>query len=283
MIRGVLLALALFVASTATSQETPAWDRSAKGKVSFTQAGFYRWHDGGVSSLALSASITGEATHDGHRWRQNHSIHLAYGLVRQNGLALRKSEDVIHVHLGFTNPSNPFFGTLQPSVTVNIRSQFASGFDYKEADSLSGRFPRISGFIAPATIVETAGANYMPFSFASVVFGLAAKQTIVTARPLRARYKVRASRAMRAELGLSGLFSISRDVFKNVHLDHSAQLFAAFNQPGKPDLLSETMVTMTVNQWLQVNLEYVAKLDRDVAKSLQMKELISLGVSFRLL
>ncbi len=275
-------ALLLLTAAVAAAQAPSAWEKSAQGKVSFTQAGFYRWHDGGVSSLALSVGMTGKAERAGSRWSQEHEVHLAYGLVKQNGLEVRKAEDVIHVHLAFTNPGRVFFGILEPTIAVSIRSQFAPGYDYAKQDSLRGP-PRISGLLAPATLLETLGINYGPVPYASVKFGVAAKQTFVKDPPLRPRYKVQRDRSVRSELGLSALIKVDRDLFTNVHLDHTVRLFASFNQPQKPDLLSETLIKMTVNRWLHVNLEYVAKLDRDVAKSVQMKELISLGVSFVLI
>ncbi len=269
----------LFAAPMAFAQTTPQWDTSARGKASFTQAGFYRWHDGGVSSLALSVGLTGKAGREGSRWNQEHEAQLAYGLVKQNGLDVRKAEDVIHVHLSFSNTDHLFLGKIHPSLAVDLRSQFSSGYDYSKATAPV----RISGFLAPATFVETLGINVDQKNYANAHLGIAAKQTLVTDQSLRSRYKVRESSVIRNELGLSTIIKVDHGIFPNVHLDQTIQLFASFNQPNRPDLLSETLITMTVNRWLHVNLEYVAKLDRDVARSIQMKELLSLGISFVLI
>ena len=274
MIRYALALLLLGCVSgpMASAQE---WESSARGKVSFTQAGFYRWHDGGVNSLALGAAITGELERKGGQWDQKYSLALAYGLVKQNGLNLRKSEDVIHFDMAFSSPGLQFFGTLVPSVVVDMRSQFAPSFDYSKDEA-----PRISDFLSPAIFLESIGilSDIIPYS--STTLGISAKQTIVMDEALRARYKVKETRPIRAELGISSLIEVEQELFTNVHLDHRIQFFASFNAPQKLDVFSETEITMTVNQWLQVNLEYVAKLDRDFSRSIQMKELISLAVAF---
>jgi len=272
MKRVAALLLLCLVASFAAAQD---WTQSARGKVSFTQAGFYRWHDGGVSSLALGAGIYGELGREGKRWEQEYAVRLAYGLVKQNGLEVRKSEDIIHLYMSLASPGLQFLGTLRPNISIDFRSQFASSFDYKKTEA-----PRISDFLAPATFVETVGIHSDLIPYATATLGLSAKQTLVTDRSLRSRYKVREDRVVRSELGLSSLIQVDRVLFANVHLDQRLQFFASFNRPEKPDLLSETMITMTVNDWLQVNLEYVAKLDRDISRSLQMKEQISLAVAF---
>ena len=276
------LACFLLPVASASAQDSLAWNRSASGKVAFTQAGFYRWHDGGVSALALSVGVNGEAERLGTSWHQRHEVHLRYGLVKQNDVDLRKAEDVIHAHFAFTNQGRALFGLLEPTLTVDLRSQFASGFNYKKVDD-QGVAARISGPLSPAIFIESVGMGYSPVAAIETQLGIAAKQTLVTDPDLRSRYKVKADRAIRSELGINLQVMVEFSPFENVRVDHRLQLFASFNQPDRPDLLSETMVAMTVNRWLQVNLEYVAKLDRDVSRSVQMKEVVSLAVAFSLI
>ncbi len=258
--------------------EASTWSTSVSGNVSFTQAGFYRWHDGGTSSLALSAGVTGKASQSAERWRQDHKVHLSFGLVTQEGQGLRKAEDEMRVSLSFSNPERALFGILEPSLGVDFRSQFAAGFDYSKEGS-----PQISGPWAPAILLESIGVRADPSESISVELGAAAKQTFVQDPELRARYKVQQDRMLRSEVGVSSRTQVKVDVAPNVHLSSDIQLFSSFSQRTWPDLNWETEVAMTVNRWLQVNLEYVAKLDRDVSRSLQMREVLALGVSFALL
>ena len=85
------------------------------------------------------------------------------------------------------------------------------------------------------------------------------------------------------EVGLESKTDIDREIWDNVALKSSLGLFAAFNNPDLPDLLWENVIAMQVNRWLSVNLQADALYDRDISKALQMKEVLSLGISFILL
>ena len=249
--------------------------------MSFTQAGFYRWHEGGISSLALSAGLNATTERKTLALEQTHAIRLTYGIVRQNRLALRKAEDLIHLRSSITFLKESFLGPFQPAVTLDFRSQFAFGFKYDQDNALPPE--RVSAFLSPAILIQSAGTNYRAASWIKLQTGMAAKQTFVLDSSLRSRYKVPDTRIVRAELGLSALILIDFHPLPNVHVTHSVSLFAAFQQADRPDMVSETLITMTINKWLQVNAEYTAQLDRDVSRVIQMKEVVSLGLAFNLL
>ena len=278
-----LFLVSLGLVHPTVAQTDSTWHADATGKMAFTQAGFYRWHDGGTSSLALSAGLTAEFTRSGINVKQSHAFRLAYGVVKQNASSLRKAEDLLHIRSAFTLLAGSFDGRFQPAVTVDFRSQFADGFAYNAPRPEGTPAPRISAFLSPATLTQSLGLNYEAVPWAQLRSGLAAKETIVAERKLRPRYKVQENQSVRWEAGLSGLILIDTGLFTNVHMKHSLQVFASFNQVGAPDLLSETLITMKVNRWLQVNAEYTAQLDRDVSRSVQMKELISLAFAVSLL
>ena len=126
---------------------------------------------------------------------------------------------------------------------------------------------RISGFLSPAILTQSMGLNYQANSWLELRLGIAAKQTVVTIRALRERYKVSPDALLRWQVGAAGLVIVERTVFTNVHLKSTLTLFAAFNQPS-PDTIWETLVTMKVNSWLQVNAEYTALFDTDQTLSL---------------
>ena len=278
------ICLALFLGARAASAHQASWETDATGKLSLTQAGFYNWQEGGVSSLALSAGVNGNAERTRGRWHLRNSIRLGYGIVKQDSIALRKAEDLIHVRSAVSHQGNGFFARFQPTLGFDFRSQFAPGFEYdrQQADS-TGAALRVSGFLAPATLTETVGVTYRPAAYVELRVGLAAKETLVTMTSLRERYGVDRSKPARLEAGLAGLFVFSKEIANNVRLQSSLSVFASFNQVDKPDMLSETLITMKVNKWLHVDFEYVALLDQDVAHALQMKEVFSLGISFILL
>lgn len=281
MFRFILLLILLRSAVPTIAQTDSTWTTEVRGTVSFTQVGFHRWHDGGVSSLALGTGIHAQAAKPFGENQQEHEIRLAFGVVKQDGIELRKSDDLIHLRSAFNFSGIPIFGRLSPAITLDLRSQFADGFQYNETDEGLDAL-QISGFLSPATLTESIGLDYPARSWLNLRLGIAAKQTIVTIHSLRSRYKVSSNSVFRWQMGTAGLFIFDRTIFPNVDLKSTLTLFLAFNQ-ASPDTIWETLLTMKVNSWLQVNAEYTALFDRDLSRYIQRKQSLAAGISFRIL
>lgn len=263
------------------AQSDSIWVTEAQGTISFTQVGFQRWHDGGISSYALGTGIRTKTEGNVGGSRQGYEVRLLFGVVKQGDVALRKSDDLIHIRTAFSFPGMPIFGRLSPVVDLDLRSQFANGYQYTEMDSILGT-PQISGFLSPAIFTQSLGLDYPVQPWLNLRLGVAAKETIVTIRSLRSRYKVPLDTAFRWQMGIAGLFSFERTILPNVDLQSSLTLFLAFNQQS-PDSIWETLLTMKVNTWLQINTEYTALYDRDLSPYIQQKQSLSVGVSFKIL
>ncbi|MCY4170699.1 MAG: DUF3078 domain-containing protein [Bacteroidetes bacterium] len=268
-------------AMTTVAQSDSTWSTEVYGTVSVSQVGFWRWYEGGISSLALGTNLSGKATKTSRDVQQEYEARLTFGVVKQDGIELRKSDDLIQLQGAFKFSEISVFGELNPALSVDIRSQFAKGYQYDEKD-LTKKGIRISGFLSPAIVTQTIALNYPAKSWLNIRLGMAAKQTIVTIKDLRSRYKVSQDQIIRWQVGSAGHINFERTIFTNVHLKSILTLFLAFNQQS-PDSIWETFLTMKVNSWLQVNAEYTALYDRDLATYVQQKQLLTLGVSFKVL
>jgi len=268
-------------AMTTVAQSDSTWSTEVYGTVSVSQVGFWRWYEGGISSLALGTNLSGKATKTSRDVQQEYEARLTFGVVKQDGIELRKSDDLIQLQGAFKFSEISVFGELNPALSVDIRSQFAKGYQYDEKD-LTKKGIRISGFLSPAIVTQTIALNYPAKSWLNIRLGMAAKQTIVTIEDLRSRYKVSQDQIIRWQVGSAGHINFERTIFTNVHLKSILTLFLAFNQQS-PDSIWETFLTMKVNSWLQVNAEYTALYDRDLATYVQQKQLLTLGVSFKVL
>ncbi len=288
-LRSSLTSVAAFVLATvwtprlmaqeaALPDSAKAWMTEATGQLSFAQTGFRNWQEGGVSSLALSTGLNGKASRTADRWTQNHDIRLAFGLIKQDSLEVRKAEDLIQVLSAFEYRGEGFFSRFHPTFAAGLRTQFAEGFDYSQNPE-----ERVSAFFAPATLTQSVGLTYKPTEWLTQRVGLGAKETVVTIESLRERYGVDSTETIRFEAGLEAFTEVNKEIFENVLYTSKLSLFASFNQPDKPDALWENLVTMKVNKWLNVNFEYVAVYDVDIVDKVQMKEVFSLGISFILL
>lgn len=267
------------------SLQLGAWDVALTGRLAGSQAAYRNWTEGGLSTLALTTSLSGKATRATQDWKQTYETRLAFGFVQQDTLDLRKAEDLIRLAAALQYRGQGFFRTFNPTVSVEARTQFASGFAYDEVpEGLPEETPlptRVSAFLAPATFTEAVGLTYDPRPWFTQRLGIASKQTLVTAQRLRPIYGLRPGEAARVEAGLESVTEFDREVFTNVRLTSTLGLFAAFNKPDElPDVTWENIVAMRVNDYLAVDFELTTVYDRNISPEAQVKEVLSVGLTF---
>lgn len=279
-----LLILALFLpASRVWAQDeapvdSTAWKKSLDALLAGSQASYDNWSEGGINSLAFTASLTGNASRRTTSWVQKHEMRLALGSLKQDTTDFRKADDVISLVSTFQYRNETTFAKWNPTASIDFRTQFANGFDYGGAEPV-----KVSAFFSPATIQETVGFSYNPEEWFSWLIGLAGKQTIVGIEELRPNYGNELDEVLRFEVGFNTRATVDKDIFENVHLKSGLGVFAAFGKVDEPDIRWENLVTMSVNNWLSVGFEFVAFLDKDISDDWQLKQVLSTGITVGLL
>ncbi len=266
------------------AQEAPAspeWDLGLAGRLSASQSAYNNWQEGGLNIIALTSGVTGVAGRETANWIQAHELRLAYGFIRQDTLGFRKADDLIRLGSSLQYKGAGFFRKFRPTAALMANTQLAPGYNYDEApEGLAGPTPvKVSDFFSPAVLTQTLGLTYQPSEWFIQRLGLAAKETIVSIERLRPLYGLSPEEAMRFEVGLETRSELEKEVFTNVFLASGLTLFAAFNNLGIPDVRWENLITMAVNSWLGVNLEFVTLYDRDISDAVQIKEVLSLGIT----
>lgn len=277
------------------------WKYETLGKFSFSQAAYKDWKEGGgVNSLAFTTSLEGTAERAGERWAHSHDVRLVLGFLNQENRELRKSEDLIRLQSALRYHGGDFFQVFSPTLAVNLRTQFASGFNYSDnpypepgenpaypvGHPKAGEEPPVktSAFFAPATLTESLGLTYEPTDAFQMRLGGASKQTIVAEPDFRIIYGVDRENVARVEAGAEFASSLDYRIMEDVRYRGRLNVFFSFNQSEKPpDMIWENVVNLQVNDWLSTDLEFVALYDQNTTQAIQLKEVISVGISFSLL
>ena len=274
-----------------TLTEGHGWLTELNAMLNLSQAAFVNWQEGGFNTLAATSTVNGRFARVQGSFRQRHDTRLSFGLVKQDTLSARKANDMIRYAFDLQYVQD---SPVRPSVATEIRTQFAAGFDYEPT---AGKYPtlvdrilpgqrlKVSDFFAPAVWTQSLGMAYEPEGWFRARAGFGFKQTIVTIERLRPVYGNRIDEPIRFQAGLDALLEARGDIFENVGVQSRLSVFQAFTQfaEAAPDLLWENTVRMRVNRWLSVNGEFVALYDRDVLNRVQLKEVLSIGVSVALL
>ncbi len=315
LISSALTVLCLFVVGLPVSaqpalptrpnpQESPTsdtadaeWDSELTGKISVSQAAYRNWQEGGVNSLSFTTSLDGATEREGDRWAQAYTARFALGYINQEDQEIRKAEDRIRLQANLQYQGDGFFNTFSPTLAGDLRTQFAPGFaysdnPYQDQPDVEPTNPRLdeeppvrtSAFFAPGTVTESIGLTYDPLDQLSLRLGVAAKQTVVAEPDFRVLYGVDPDNLVRSEAG--GQFSANLDQRLSESIRYRSQLdvFFAVNQlENPPDAVWDNVINLQVNDWITTDLEFVALFDEDTSSEIQIREAISVGVSFTLL
>ena len=273
-------------ADTLTAED--GWRSSLVTQLSASQAAFSNWQEGGINALAVSVSGDGQFDRVLGRFLVTQEARAAYGLLKQDTLDARKAEDVVRYLLTADMLTG---GAWRPTASVGMRSQFAPGYDYSPtaedypdlvASIVPGERLKVSDFAAPAQFTQSAGMAYVPGNGFEARLGLGLKETLVSIERLRPVYGNDPDEALRIQAGVEAGAKLTREIAPNVLLKSRLGAFQAFNQVGNaaPDIIWENTLAMKVNEFLNVNLDTATIYDQDISDDLQLKEVLSIGVSF---
>ncbi|GAB5535695.1 MAG: DUF3078 domain-containing protein [Rubricoccaceae bacterium] len=288
----LFVATLICAAAPATAQESDTltaedgWRSSLVTQLSGSQAAFSNWQEGGINALAVSISGDGQFDRVMGRMLVTQEARAAFGLLKQDTLDARKAEDVFRYLLTADMLTG---GVIRPTASFGLRTQFAPGYDFSpdaaDYPSLTvtpGERLKVSDFAAPAQFTQSAGMAYVPGGGFEARLGLGLKETVVGIERLRPVFGNGPDQMVRVQAGVEAGAKLTREIAPNVLLKSRLGAFQAFNQVGNvaPDIIWENTLAMKVNEFLNVNLDTATIYDQDISSDLQLKEVLSIGVSF---
>lgn len=295
----------LFLSDPTFAQDAPAdtsqWTTDLSGKLSGSQAAYRNWQEGGVNSLAFTTSIDGTAEKRGEHWIQKNQARLAFGILRQDfdqddNSEVRKADDLIRLESTLRYQGEGFFRIFNPTIAGNLRTQFAKGFAFPGQDNpypddsplggeiTDGETRLVSQFFSPAFITESIGLTYEPDEWVSMRLAAASKQTVVLEDQLKVLYDVDLDKSARVEAGAEYALDINRQITEDIRYKSNLNAFFSFNQTeDPPDVLWGNVLQLSVNDYISTELEVTLLYDKNVDDRVQLKEVLSVGVSFNIL
>lgn len=242
-----------------------------------SQASYNNWSQGGVNTISVTASTAFDAKYRKDRFAYAFSTNLKYGKSHLEGEGTRKTDDRIAVNNKFSylfnNPNWSAFGN------INFSTQFDEGLRY-DTDPPT----LISKFFAPAYFTQIAGVAYSSNNYFVAEGGLALKQTIVSDTTLSTRYGLEAGEKFRFEPGYSLALSYEREVFSNVRLISSVETFTNLQRHfDNTDVNFSNELIGRINDVMNMSLQFVVIYDSDFSRELQIKQVLSAGLSYSIL
>lgn len=244
------------------------------------QASYDNWSQGGVNTVSVTASTVFDVKYRKNRFAYAFATNLKYGQARLEGEGTRKTDDRIAVNNKFSHRfSDEHWSAF---ANINFSTQFDRGFDYNVPDDEDPIL--LSNFFAPAYFTQIAGIAYNPTDYFTAEAGLAAKETIVSDAQLSERYGLDPDQQFRFEPGYSLAMNFEKNVFSNVMLHSSVETFTNLQRHvDNTDVNLSNELIGKINDVMNMSFQFVIVYDSDFNREMQIKQVLSAGLSYSIL
>lgn len=293
----------LVTESDTIPRDTTYWTKKNIAGLDFSQIAFMNWNAGGNSSVSglLKGDFGRKYIRGNVLW--NNEMMLRYGINKQEGRELRKTDDAFSFLSNYGYKKEPNSNWYY-SARFSFNTQFTNGYAYPNIDN------PISRLFAPAYIFLGVGSEYnkkelnLNFYFSP----LTSKTTLVLDRRLadlgsfgvtKAVYDeegnlLRRGRRSRNEFGMLFNSYWKKEIYKNMNLEHRLSLYSDYiNKFGNIDVDWQLGVDMVVNQYVKANIGLHLIYDDDikakeeingeqvaVGPKIQLKQALGIGVTY---
>ncbi|MGL2992448.1 DUF3078 domain-containing protein [Flavobacterium sp. TSSA_36] len=279
------------------------WRKTNRLGFDITQISFLNWNAGGTSSISglIKGNFTRIYTREKFKW-QNELI-VRYGLNKQDGIELRKTDDVIQI--------NSTFGYRRDTLTnwyysakYNFNTQFTDGYSYPNKEVA------ISRFFAPAYVFMGLGAENIDKKkkYSYYISPFTMKKTFVLDQRLADQgafgvegaiydendVMLRRGKKTKTELGLLLQYQIKKEIFKNIILDNRLVLYSDYlNHFGNVDIDWNIQLELVVNKYVKANIGTQIIYDDDIKNKkeidgvqitegpkMQLKQVLGVGLAY---
>ena len=291
-----LLALSLVCFSTTKAQpdslfiqnenekalDTLKWRLNEEVGLYVNQVSFTNWNAGGSNSISAIVSGKASAKYKANDMFWNTTFLTRYGINKQEGQGLRKTEDVISLISNFgydpDETSNWFY-----SARFSFNTQFANGFNYPDRDN------PISKFMAPGYLFLGTGLEYGRHieKFSIYASPLTLKTTFVLDDDLANAGAfgvdpaifdmegnvIRPGKKVRRELGILLTSEYENTILENIKLNSLMRLYTDYiNSFGNVDIEWEMTLDFKVNKYVNAILGSHIRYDNDIKSEVEKNE-----------
>ena len=280
-----------------------AWKNKNTIGFDLSEIAFVNWNAGGTSSISglLKGNFTRTYATEKSKWVSE--LIVKYGINKQDGLQIRKSDDEFRLNSTYGYRNNKSSNWYH-SAKFNFNTQFTNGYKYPNTDN------PISKLFAPAYIFVGAGADYFDKAkkFDVYISPVTLKSTLVFDQTLANKGAFGVTKATfdsegnmiskgkqsKTEFGFLVTNYYKKEVWKNITLENRLSLYSDYaNNFGNIDVEWKLQFDLVVNQYVSANIGAQAIYDDDVKTTevidgekiakgpvLQLKQTLGIGMVY---
>lgn len=266
------------------SDTLSGWDYGWVAGLNGAQASYSNWSQGGVNNIAVSGNSTFQTHYRDGRFSYGFLLNTRYGKTRLEGDGTRKTDDRLSIRNRFLYDIGDETSDFSIYGDINFRTQFDRGFDYGTGPDDSDLL--ISNFFSPAYISQNVGMIYSPGDHFSFEAGVGLRQTIVTDDSVLENndYGMPDGDHFKNEAGINLGANFNQNIASNILLNTSVETFTNVNKPlSSTDVFFSGEFVGQINDLINTSLRFDVVYDDDYSKEIQLRQSLSVGVSFILI
>lgn len=266
------------------------WQFIGFGSVSFNQAYLVNWAAGGQSSIGLSSILSLQANYKKKKNSWKNNLDLGYGFQLNapgsSASQFRKTDDRIEFNSTYGYGISKHWDL---TVLVNLKTQFASGYNYPDDSTV------ISKFMSPGYLIAGIGFSWVPASYFSMFLSPASGRITFVFDPKLSdsgSFGVPRGKHIDGEFGPYVRAAFNKDLVKNINLNTTVDLFSNyFKGFGNVVVNWNLLLTIKANKWLSTIVNTTLIYDDKVSitdlqgKSgprTQFKENLGIGIAYKI-
>ncbi len=275
----LLLALPLWAQETAapdTSKPAPYWKHSLVGSLLGSQVTYSDWVQGGENTIAWNALLDGKSVYEKGKNNWSNTYKFAFGRTRLGDKGFRKTDDRIDLESVFTYKVNVY---VNPYAAATFKSQFAPGLIYDE----HGVSTKVSRFLDPAYLTQSAGVGYQLLPQAKIRVGAALRE-ILTDQYTRFADDPKTGELEKrvVEGGMESVLNVDWKWSQNLLFTSVAEWFGAFKDMKRTALRTNNTLAATVSKLVTVNFNIQTINEPRVSLRPQIKQTFGIGLNYSL-
>ena len=250
------------------------WKHGLVAGLTLTQVAFTDWAQGGENALSYTVGAIGKSVDDEEKSTWENLYLMAFGQTRLGNQGLRKTDDLIDLATVFTYKLGTY---VNPYAAATMKSQFAKGFVYDAA----GNETAVSKFFDPGYLTQSVGVGYQPTKEVKTRFGIALREIITDQFNQYADDPTTANvEKTSVDGGLESVTNIEFQLADNILFKTDLELFAPVKRLDEVVIRSTTSITGKVNKYVTAIFGLQLINEKRVSPKTQVKESISLGLSY---
>lgn len=254
------------------------WRHSVVAGLNLTQVALKDWAQGGESALSYAVSAYGRSIREDSTTLWTNTYKFTFGQARLGAQGLKKTDDKIDMESVISYKLRAF---VDPYASVTLKTQFALGFNYDQA---TGVRTAVSKFFDPAYLTQTVGFGYQPVPQVKTRLGAGLREVVTSEYNAYADDPATTNvEKIKVDGGFESVTNVDLELDDNLVFTSKLELFAAFHALDEVIVRADNTIAAKFNKFISVILNMQVINDTRVTPRTQVKETISLGISYTLI